>query len=166
MIHHITSNIWQLFFKDFGSCVYLIKLPKPILIDTSSKENTQELTQNLETLGVFPDDVRAIMLTHNHWDHIGNISLFNNATIYSFTNLKKLQADFPQFKVIETPGHSRDSICLLYGDVLFSGDTIFDKNHTCIGRTDLPESHPEEMQTSLNKLKNLKYRILCPGHIV
>jgi len=57
-------------------------------------------------------------------------------------------------------------VCYLYEDVLFSGDTIFDKEHNYVGRTDLPESNPEAMQESLEKLKKLNYKILCPGHLV
>ena len=48
------------------------------------------------------------------------------------------------------------------GPVLFSGDTLF---HNGIGRTDLPKSVPEKMNESLKKLRNLKFEILCPGHI-
>ncbi|MCM1043723.1 MAG: MBL fold metallo-hydrolase [Corallococcus sp.] len=66
------------------------------------------------------------------------------------------------FKVLETPGHTPGSVCLIYGDVIFTGDTLF---KLAIGRTDFPESSEEQMKESLSKLNALKrnYAIL-PGH--
>ena len=46
-------------------------------------------------------------------------------------------------------------------NALFSGDTIF---HNGIGRTDLPNSQPEKMAESLEKIKKLNIKTLCPGH--
>jgi hydroxyacylglutathione hydrolase len=164
MIKQIKDNVWQLYFKEFGSCVYLLKLPEPVLIDTSSKEAEDELKRNLKELNILPEDIGSIILTHNHWDHIGNINLFHNAKIYSMTNLNELKKDFKDLKIIKTPGHTREDICILYNDILFSGDTIF--NNGYIGRTDLPESNEKQMQESLKLLKKTKYKILCPGHII
>ena len=49
MLNKIKDNIWQLYFNQFGSCVYLIKLNnKNILIDTSTIENKEELISNLK----------------------------------------------------------------------------------------------------------------------
>lgn len=66
------------------------------------------------------------------------------------------------FEVIATPGHSAGSISLKLGGVLFSGDTLFKGT---VGRTDLPDSNPEDLAASLKKLKTLpeETRIL-PGH--
>jgi hydroxyacylglutathione hydrolase len=71
-------------------------------------------------------------------------------------------------KVIETPGHTPGSICLLsqkphFGSaVLFSGDTLF-KNG--IGRTDFKYSNPKDMQNSLKILSKLpKKTLVYPGH--
>ncbi|MFA5174324.1 MAG: MBL fold metallo-hydrolase [Candidatus Pacearchaeota archaeon] len=167
MINQISSNTYQLYFNEFGSCVYLLKLKKEdkqqnILIDTSSKDNEQELINNLRQLSINPEDINIILLTHSHWDHIGNIKLFENAKLYDYNNKNEMSKDFPEIKVIETPGHTKDSLCFLYKDILFSGDTLF---HNGIGKTDFKESLPNKMQSSLNKLKNLKYKILCPGHV-
>ena len=166
MLKQIENNIWQMHFNAFGSCVYLLKFLKPILIDVSSNETKQEFLKDLEKLNIPLKDITSIILTHDHWDHIENLDLFPNAKVYSFTNRKEIQKNFPDFKVIETPGHTPESICILYKNVLFSGDTIFDKEHNCIGRTDFIESNSQDMQKSLEKLKKIDYKILCPGHLV
>lgn len=163
MINQIKPNIWQFHFKNFGSCVYLIKREKDlILVDTSSKDCKQELLEDLKTLSISPEQITKIIITHQHYDHIENNHLFKNAKIYSKQNINELK--IPEFKIIDAPGHTQEDICILYDDILFSGDVIFDNGY--IGRTDLPESNPEEMQKSLEKIKNIKYKILAPGHLV
>lgn len=161
MINKIKSNIFQLYFKEFGSVVYLLKMKNQnILIDTSSSENKQELINDLKQLNLNPKDINIIILTHQHWDHNGNINLFQNAKLYKHKNINQLP--IKEFKIIKTPGHTKDSIVLLYKKILFSGDTLF---HNGIGRTDFPNSEPEKMPESLEKLKDLNYKTLCPGHL-
>ena len=163
MINKIKENIWQITFKEFGSCVYLIKLnDKNILVDTGSKDNREELIQELKNLELTPAEIDILIITHPHWDHIDNASLFGQAKIYDFNNIDELK--IPEFKIFETPGHTQEDICILYEDVLFSGDVIFHNGY--IGRTDFPESNQEKMVESLNKLKGVDYKILCPGHLV
>src|SRR3989338_11285770 len=160
MINKIKENIFQLHFKEFGSNVYVLKLKSQnILIDISSREARREFLEDLTKLNIKPEEISIILLTHSHWDHIGNLDLFKNAKVFSFENIEKL--NIKGIKAIKTPGHTKDSLSFLYEDVLFSGDTLF---HEGIGRTDFPESEPEKMQKSLNKLKKLKYEILLPGH--
>ena len=161
MITNLKPNVWQIYFKQFGSCVYVVRMGQyNIIIDTSTKENEQELLHELKKLKIEPRDIHFVLLTHKHFDHIGNLDLFPNANIISKENIK--QFILPRWRVYETPGHTKDSICFLYEDVLFSGDTLFNMR---IGRTDLPESVPEKMQDSLKKLKQVNYEFLAPGHI-
>jgi len=163
MISPISKNVYKLYFDTFGSCVYVLKLKKNILIDTSSEDNKDELLKDLKEIGLKPDQIQIVLLTHKHWDHDGNLGLFPRARVYSKENISNLSSEkLEDFKVIKTPGHTKDSICFLYKDILFSGDTIF--YNGSVGRTDLVESIPEEMQNSLDKINNLSYRILCPGH--
>lgn len=192
MINKIKDNVFQLHFKKFGSCVYVLKLSKLeqtksfertenkltqnsiinkkdlfsvlnkiILIDTSTKENAEELLQDLKELKIKPEQVDIILITHTHFDHIGNIDLFENAKVYDEKNIGEFK--IKKIKVIKTPGHKEDCICFFYKDILFSGDVLF--HNGIIGRTDLPGSSPEEMKKSLDKLSKINYKILCPGHI-
>ena len=65
--------------------------------------------------------------------------------------------------IIHTPGHTKGSICILIGDALFSGDTMFKRTY---GRTDLKTSSEEEMLSSIRDklLKLPENTILYPGH--
>lgn len=67
-----------------------------------------------------------------------------------------------KLSIMETPGHTVGSICILMDGVLFSGDTLF---RMSIGRSDLATGSFDEIINSVKKLYNLKkdYRVL-PGH--
>ncbi len=158
MINPISKEIFQLHFKEFGSCVYVLKLEGgAFLIDTTTKENRKELLEDLKELGFETLDIKGILLTHTHYDHVGNNSIFPNAKV-----LSKREIEEPGIKVLGTPGHTSDSVCFLYTKILFSGDTLF---HQGIGRTDLPTGSEEQMKKSLEFLRNLDYEVLCPGHV-
>jgi hydroxyacylglutathione hydrolase len=68
-----------------------------------------------------------------------------------------------RFKLLHTPGHTPGSQCLLCGDAVVSGDTLF--VHAC-GRTDLKGGDPEAMYRSLTQvLMRLPDETrLLPGH--
>lgn len=68
-----------------------------------------------------------------------------------------------EFKVIATPGHTEDSICLLCGDILISGDTLF---YRSVGRCDHPTG---DMKTELHSIKEKLLALpddtkVYPGH--
>lgn len=118
-----------------------------------------------------------IINTHTHFDHIlGNDQLkaiYPNARIVMHKNAtieKDIEVDDSsiielggvKIKVLHTPGHSRDSICLLAENMLFTGDTLF--VGTC-GRVDLEGGSAAEMYDSLRRLSTLDDKItVYPGH--
>ena len=57
-----------------------------------------------------------------------------------------------KFKVIHTPGHTSGSVSYLFGDILFSGDTVF---NCSIGRTDFPTGDYFVLSSSIKKLYEL-----------
>lgn len=67
-----------------------------------------------------------------------------------------------KLSIMETPGHTVGSLCILIDGVIFSGDTLF---RMSIGRSDLPTGSFDEIINSVKKICNLKkdYRVL-PGH--
>ena len=67
-----------------------------------------------------------------------------------------------EISVLETPGHTKGSVCYILGDNMFSGDTLFKGT---IGRTDFPTSNIEDMARTLEMLSKMgKDYNLYPGH--
>ncbi|HOM02580.1 MAG TPA: MBL fold metallo-hydrolase [Acetivibrio sp.] len=67
------------------------------------------------------------------------------------------------FEIIHTPGHSAGGICIKVGDVIFSGDTLFNMG---IGRTDFTDGDLNTLLDSIeNKLMKLDDNVeVYPGH--
>ncbi|MGQ9507335.1 MAG: MBL fold metallo-hydrolase [Candidatus Bathycorpusculaceae bacterium] len=122
--------------------------------------------------------LKYIINTHGHSDHTaGNEEMkrvFDAKIVAhkSSTIKKDISAEDGDFlmvgkipiKIIHTPGHTADGICLLVNDkLLLTGDTLFVGE---CGRTDLPGGNSEEMYNSLfNKLMKLDDEIkVYPGH--
>ena len=122
--------------------------------------------------------LKYIINTHSHSDHIaGNeelLSLFKGRIVaHRLSRVKVdvavddgdvLQLGNLHIKIIYTPGHSPDSICLLLdSQKLLTGDTLFVGE---CGRTDLPGGNSKSLYNSLfNKIAKLDNSIeVYPGH--
>ena len=66
-------------------------------------------------------------------------------------------------RVLPTPGHTPGSVCLLVGDTMFSGDTLFKMS---IGRTDFDFGSFDDIMDSLGMIRNTlpADTIVLPGH--
>ena len=51
--------------------LYLLKTPKPAIIETGFSHTTPKTLKALEEVGIAPQDVRYIAVTHVHMDHAG-----------------------------------------------------------------------------------------------
>ena len=122
--------------------------------------------------------LKYIINTHGHSDHTaGNHELtsFSEAKIVAHKQSKVnfdigvddrdvLAVGHVSIKIIYTPGHTADSICLLVDQKkLLTGDTLFVGE---CGRTDFPTGNTKSMYDSLfNKLLKLNDAVeIYPGH--
>jgi glyoxylase-like metal-dependent hydrolase (beta-lactamase superfamily II) len=121
---------------------------------------------------------KYIINTHTHFDHvIGNeqVAEITGAKIVQHKN-SQLDKDIVvsdgdmieigqiKLRVLHTPGHSKDSVCLLYDDqFILTGDTLFVGN---CGRVDLPGSDAIALYYSLfDRLAKLDEKLIVyPGH--
>ena len=121
----------------------------------------------LAEIGKIKAKPKYIINTHCHPDHTSaNEKIKKETGAEILIDLKegdKIKIGNRVLKIIQTPGHTKDSICLLGDGFIFTGDTLFENGH---GRTDLPGSSPKKMEESLKKLsKLLKPGItVYPGH--
>lgn len=78
------------------------------------------------------------------------------------TDGETIGADDLTLTVIHSPGHTPGSILLQSGELLFTGDTLFQGD---VGRTDLPGGDAEQLQRSLAKIREFPATtIILPGH--
>jgi glyoxylase-like metal-dependent hydrolase (beta-lactamase superfamily II) len=121
--------------------------------------------------------VKYIVNTHHHFDHtIGNDTMktqtgapiiqYKTSTIkhdLEVSDGEKIKFGNSELTVIHTPGHSKDSMCLVGDGKIFSGDTLF--VGTC-GRVDLPGGDARELYHSLvDVLRKMDDNLLMyPGH--
>ena len=107
-----------------------------IAIDTGG--DNEETENGLKELNISSYDIVAVFITHSHWDHIGALSIFNEAIIYTGNTKNSSFPDIPHeimmdgeiisisgmsIQCIYTPGHTIDHVCFLVdGKLLFAGD--------------------------------------------
>lgn len=175
-----------------------------IILDENKKEGAiidpgGEADKIIEMISSLEVQIKYIIITHCHIDHIGalnQIKEYTKATVlmsrrgseeinnpdmnlsrYFGKELTNINIDARiddgdlihvgdlEFKVIETPGHTEDGICLYCEKekLVFSGDTMFASSW---GRTDLPSGSMEKIMDSIsNKLLILPDEtVVYPGH--
>ena len=94
---------------------YLIEGPEPVLIETGSQSSVPVLLAALGELGVGPEDLAGIAVTHIHLDHAGGVGdvarAFPSATVYVHEKGARHLAD---------PSRLIDSAARVYGPLLDS----------------------------------------------
>ncbi|UGX97560.1 N-acyl homoserine lactonase family protein [Bradyrhizobium barranii subsp. barranii] len=138
------------------------------------------LAAQLEQLGLKPDDVKAMAVSHTHPDHTGNVELFPEAMLY----VQKAEYDWPgannepRFKpshpvellagdkdvfgdgsvtILSTPGHTPGHQSLLVklpktGAVVLSGDAVHFKDNWDNRRVPSMNANKDQSAASMQKI--------------
>ena len=62
-----------------GNC-YLVLGDEPMLVDTGMPGNARKILDYVKSAGKSPSDIKTIVLTHHHVDHVGNVFELKKAT--------------------------------------------------------------------------------------
>ena len=160
----------------YDNNAYLLVCPhtnESIVIDTpAGAENLIEVAEKT--------NVKAVLITHNHLDHIQGFSLVTQALPAPVAigqpdaHALPAQADFyledgqyvtagtVSLKAIFTPGHTPGSTCLHVGRHVFTGDTLFPGGP---GKTGSPENLKQIIESIATRLFTLGNGLtFYPGH--
>ncbi len=128
-------------------------------------------------------EIATAAITHHHSDHSGNLKWVRKALDADIAVTKEAkpllkgmlprhrvttlatETDFaieggPRLQVLDTPGHSVDSICFYLEEegVLFTGDTLLGSSTTTVNNL-------KDFRASLTRLVALpNLKVICPGH--
>jgi hydroxyacylglutathione hydrolase len=172
----MTEGIFQFKVGNMANFTYVIADTETYV--AAIVDPSWDLERILQMLNEKKWKAQYIINTHTHFDHVfGNdqVATKTGAAIIQHSN-SQLHKDISvrendvvsigslQLKVLHTPGHSEDSICLIIDKkCVFTGDTLFVGG---VGRVDLPGSSPKDMYNSLyNKISALEQNLtVYPGH--
>ncbi len=144
-------------------------------------KRAKTLASQLDALGVKPDDIKGMAISHTHPDHVGNIELFPQTMLY----VQKAEYDWPaegggapRFKpehpvtkldgdhdvfgdgsvmILSTPGHTPGHQSLLVklpktGAVVLSGDAVHFKDNWDNRRVPAMNFNKEQTLASMQKI--------------
>ena len=142
----------------FTSNAFLVDGERTVLVDAG---NDFDAVSKIEaTTG----DLDALVLTHTHSDHIGNLDAVvdafdvdvwghdadNSIVDHAIADGETLSIGDDSYIALHTPGHKNDHLCFYSKGVgiLFAGDLVFANGG--FGRTDLPEGDRSRLIESID----------------
>ncbi|MEV6394887.1 MBL fold metallo-hydrolase [Streptomyces sp. NPDC051907] len=153
---------------------YVRDADRHVIVDPGMVAGRDRILGPLAELGLGPDDITDVVLSHHHPDNIMNVGLFGRARVHDhkaiYENDQWTDRDAegyeltPSLRLVRTPGHTPEDITLLAGTdtgvVAFVGDLWWRPN----GPVEDPVA--ADQQT----LRNSRLRVLeaadviVPGH--
>ncbi|MXV62490.1 MBL fold metallo-hydrolase [Natronorubrum sp. JWXQ-INN-674] len=144
----------------FTSNVYLVDGERTVVVDPGA--NFDAVAAVRERV----DDIDAVILTHTHPDHVGNLEAVKDAfdvdawgydtsidgVDHAIEDEETVQLGDHEYVALHTPGHKDDHLCFYSADagVLFAGDLVFQNGS--FGRTDLEEGDRGTLVESIDRV--------------
>ncbi|MBN2880122.1 MAG: MBL fold metallo-hydrolase [Clostridia bacterium] len=182
----IAENVFKLE-KMLVSQVYLIKDGEQVtIIDTGFAGEYANIKNQLNEIGIEPENINYIIITHGHMDHIANLkklSKISGAKIFVHADdLERIdgKADPAQINLLEggeeldilggiqaihIPGHSKGNMAFYAkrSGILFSGDCLFNNKGLSLPPVKFNDD-TELFEKNVKVLSEYDISIICPGH--
>jgi hydroxyacylglutathione hydrolase len=153
MIHNLAADQ-----RVFTSNVFLLPGERTVLVDPGNDFDVVAKVRERS------DGLDAVVLTHTHPDHIGNVPAVVEAfdvevwgfdPAHEFVDHAIADGDVVEmgdnaYRALHTPGHKNDHLCFYAPEagVLIAGDLVFANGG--FGRTDLPEGNRGRLIESID----------------
>lgn len=163
-----------------GICgaVTLLKAEKEgesnIIVDTGNFGYEEEIVDALAKEGLTPEDIKIVINTHGHYDHLSNNYLFKNANRTGgkgvwhpdkSLDVYKELAEVPGVKLIATPGHTVPHISVVVESggkkYIIAGDAI---HYEYMMKNTWGVLHNKDYVASAKKIFALNPDVIIPGH--
>jgi glyoxylase-like metal-dependent hydrolase (beta-lactamase superfamily II) len=157
-VHNVTADA-----ESFTCNAYLVEGDRTVLVDAGSMPGV------VDVITEYTDDVDAVVLTHQHGDHVGQLDAVLDAfdsDLYCYADHPRrtrklddgdtLQIGDETFEAVYSPGHADDHLAFISETTIFSGDVVvyndgaFDDGS--FGRTDMAGQSREREIESIREI--------------
>lgn len=153
---------------------YVADAGRHVIFDPGMVASRDDILAPLAELGLGPEDITDVVLSHHHPDNTMNVGLFPHARVhdhkveYLHDQWKNRDAEgyelTPSLRLIRTPGHSLEDITLLAGTdmgiVAFAGDLWW--------HSEGPEEDPVAPDREVLRASRIRVMsvadLIVPGH--
>lgn len=149
--------------ETFTCNAYLVDGDRTVLVDAGAWDGV------VEAIREHTDRLDAVVLTHQHSDHIAQLDAVLDAfdaPLFAYAEHPRRDAELGDgdqvfigdepFDVVYTPGHAGDHVSFVSGTTLFSGDVVVHDDgafeYGSFGRTDMPGQSRERLIKSIETL--------------
>ncbi|MFL8938319.1 MBL fold metallo-hydrolase [Rossellomorea oryzaecorticis] len=127
---------WDTEWKSYNNCYFVLEEDGVIMIDSCKEEHSKYLLQALHHLGKTADDVKLVLATHGHEDHVEGAQMFKHAKklihpkegeeIRGFDRELSDQGVAGEFDYMLAGYHSPGSVIYYHrpSRILFTGDLL------------------------------------------
>lgn len=148
-----------------------------IVVDTSTPYMWPAVKTSFKQIGIFPEDVDTVVLTHAHGDHAGNLKCYKKAKVLihsgsdvAIEGAEVIDADeyeiCPGVRMVHTPGHCPEE-CSVFVEAdrhyAIAGDTVPLQDNLREGKPPAINTDRDLAMESMRRVERFA-DVVVPGH--